>query len=921
MMHDRLKIIGIYGAVIAALLVFASAASASFGIADFDGEVLNQDGSAATQAGSHPYQASTTINWNTVENAGAILPDGGSPKDVQVELPAGFAGNPQATPTKCTAFQLSQEVPLCPVSSQVGTAIITVGGTSQVKLGVFNMIPPPGVPAQFGFNLSSVPVFLDARVRSAGDYGVTIESPNISQAYPITATTLTFWGVPADPSHDAERACASGAEPPCSSGVPLKPFLTNPSSCTGPVKTSLRTDSWTEPGAFSEEDFLTHLPAPNASTLIGAEGCERLLFEPTLNVAPGSSEAGAPSGYSVDLKLPQNENPVGLAEADLKKAVVALPQGVTVSPSAADGLGACAPAQIALGSEGAPSCSDSSKIGTVQVETPLLEKPLTGAVYLAQQGNNPFGSLLALYVVAEGSGVVIKLSGQVAADPVTGQLTATFDNNPQLPFSELKLDFNGGPRAPLSNPARCGTYTTRSQLTSWSGKTVELASSFAIIQGEKGGACPTGGFSPSFDAGTLSSQAGGFSSFTASFSRRDGEQSLAGIQVSTPPGLLGKLAGVPLCGEAQANAGTCPAASQIGHTTVTAGAGITPISVPVAGQPQAPIYLTAGYKGAPFGLSIVVPAIAGPFNLGTVVVRASIAINPATAALTITSDPLPTILEGIPLQLKTVNVTVDRAGFMFNPTSCTAKTIGATITSSRGASAAVSSPFQAANCAGLPFKPVLTASTAGRASKPSGASLDVKITSGTGQANIAAVKVDLPKQLPSRLTTLQKACLAATFEANPANCPAASNVGMATAVTPVLAQALRGPAYLVSHGGAAFPDLEIVLQGEGVTLILDGNTQIKKGITSSTFKAVPDAPIDSFELKLPTGRYSVFGTNLPTKVKYSLCGQALAMPTAITGQNGAVVKQSTRITVTGCPKAKKATKKKAKKRPKAKKKK
>jgi hypothetical protein len=334
----------------------------------------------------------------------------------------------------------------------------------------------------------------------------------------------------------------------------------------------------------------------------------------------------------------------------------------------------------------------------------------------------------------------------------------------------------------------------------------------------------------------------------------------------------------------------------------------------MAGKTPTAVYLAGPYKGAPFSLSIVVPAQAGPFELGTVVVRAALFIDRHDSHITVVSDPLPTILQGIPLRIRQVTVDLDRPGFMLTPTSCAPMSVNATITSTQGVSATASSHFQVTNCANLPFKPVLTASTTGRASKPNGASLDVKIASGVGMANIASVKVDLPKQLPSRLTTLQKACLAAVFDANPASCPAASNVGTATAVTPVLGQPLSGPAYLVSHGGAAFPDLEIVLQGENVTLILDGNTQIKKGITSSTFKAIPDAPIKSFELKLPTGKYSALGTNLSQSAKYNLCGQTLAMPTVLTAQNGASIKQTTKIAVTGCPKAKKATKKKTKKK-------
>jgi hypothetical protein len=548
------------------------------------------------------------------------------------------------------------------------------------------------------------------------------------------------------------------------------------------------------------------------------------------------------------------------------------------------------------------------------VLTPLLERPLPGSVYLAEPFENPFpseghpgGSLLAVYLAIEDPerGVVVKLAGHVEANPLTGQLTTTFENDPQIPFEKLQLELFGGPRAPLVTPAVCGSASTTSRLTPWSSETPAAPSdSFTIDEG-----CAHG-FSPSFRAGSTDSQAGVYSPFTLSFSRGDGEQELEGLEQTLPAGLLARLAGVPLCGEAQASVGACPEASQIGTVEVSAGVGADPVSV--AGT----IYLTGPYNGGPFGEVVEVPAIAGPFDLDEdgrpVTVRGSIRINPTTAQASVVSDPFPAFIEksGIPADVRKVNVTLDRPGFTFNPTNCEALSITATLTSTQGTAARVSSPFQAAGCAGLPFTPVFAVSTAGKASKADGASLEVKVTSnggpqpGGGEANIRSVKVDLPKQLPSRLTTLQKACLAAVFQANPASCPKESDVGSATAATPLLSQPLSGPAYLVSHGGAAFPDLEIVLQGEGIKLILDGATDIKKGITSSIFRTLPDAPVSTFELTLPVGPYSALAANVPEHANYSLCGQSLQMPTEITAQNGAVVKQTTKITITGCPKPK-----------------
>ena len=522
-------------------------------------------------------------------------------------------------------------------------------------------------------------------------------------------------------------------------------------------------------------------------------------------------------------------------------------------------------------------------------------------MYLATQNENPFHSLLAGYIVVDDptTGVLIKIPGRIDPDPVTGQLTATFDEAPQFPFSDLKVHFFGGPRAPLATPAGCGSYTTSAQLTPWSapdsGPPVNASDSFQVNTG-----CG-GGFSPSFSGGTVDNQAGGFSAFTATFSRSDQDQSFAGVTVRTPPGLLGILKGVEQCPETQANQGTCGANSLIGHTTVAAGTGPDPFYVQ-GGQ----VFLTGPYKSAPFGLSIVVPAVAGPFNLGNVIVRAAINVDPHTAQISVTSDPLPTILQGIPLDVRVVNVSIDRPGFMFNPTNCEALTVAGALTSTQGAQVNVSSRFQAANCANLPFKPSFTVSTQANTSKKNGASLDIKVGyPQETQANIRSVAVTLPKQLPSRLTTIQQACPEATFNQNPASCPAGSNIGIGTARTPVLANPVSGPAYLVSHGGAAFPDLVLILQGEGITLDLIGSINIKKQVTSSAFTSIPDAPISSFELNLPEGPHSGLTAVAPAKAKGNLCAQNLTMPTTITGQNGAVIKQNTKIQITGCPKTKK----------------
>ena len=551
-----------------------------------------------------------------------------------------------------------------------------------------------------------------------------------------------------------------------------------------------------------------------------------------------------------------------------------------------------------------PTCPEASSVATAEVRTPLLPEPLVGAVYLAQQNANPFGTLVAQYIVLEDpkAGVIVKLAGKVIPDPVTGQLVAIFENTPQLPFSDLTLHFFGSARAPLSTPPLCGTYTTQAAITPWSGNApAEPSSNFEITSGPDGAPCSDPRpFAPQFNAGSANVQAGEFTPFTMTMTRPDADQTLAGITLHMPPGLSGSLSKLELCPEPQASQGACGPGSLIGTTIVSAGLGGAPFTVQ-GGK----VFITGPYKGAPFGLSILNPAKAGPFDLGYVVVRAKIEVDPTSAALTVVSDALPTIIQGIPLQLQHVQVNIDRPEFTFNPTDCNPMQISATLSSTEGASATGSSTFQVTNCADLGFTPKFAVSTSGHPTRATGESLDVKLSYPLGPklANIAKVKVELPKQLPSRLTTLQKACPEATFAANPEGCPTASKVGQAVASTPVLSGALTGPAYFVSHGGAKFPELIVVLKGEdGVTVDLHGETYISKtGITSSTFATVPDVPVGSFELDLPQGQYSALAAN------GNLCKSKLVMPTEFVAQNGAKLDQSTKIQVTGCPKVKQAT--------------
>jgi len=925
-----------------------------FGIQSFTTSVTESLGNPFTQAGGYPFAANATFVFNYVPaDVGELKTAGGSPKDVETELPPGFIGDPQVTP-KCTAATFEtrtnerEETP-CSIATAVGYVRFSysqgeiIGGKVQPFAGyaidpVYNLVPSPGHPGAFGFigGASQAHLTLTAKVRSDGDYGLTISSPDTTSPT-VLGVNLTFCEAGVTESGSKSLGDISYSCTPTNAGS--TPFLTNPARCEGPAPvTTLSADSYENPanyasmasyaGAVSAPPSFVGQPGtsgtPTASSSF-VTGCDLLQFQPEVQLEPspasegGTTQADEPTGATFDLKVPQPEEDGTDATPELKNATVTLPGGMTVDPSAADGLRACSNSQFGLGSTTEPAepaaCPLSSQIGTVKVVTPLLEKPLEGQVFLGEPECSPCSNSdaeagrifrLFLQVRSVERGVIVKLAGHVTANPSTGQLQATFTQQPQLPFSELLLTFNGGARASLANPQTCGTFTTTTDLTPWSAPglgglsgTEPIAgtpdatpsSSFKVDWDGAGGACPgTLPFSPSFSAGSQTPTAGASSPFAVTIGREDREQDLSSITVSTPPGLLGKIAGIPQCPEAQANAGTCGRESQIGTTTVGAGPGPHPFYL--GGR----VDLTGPYKGDPFGLSIVVPAVAGPFNLGNVVVRAAIAVNPSTAALTITSDPLPQFVDGVQLRLRKINVEVDRANFMLNPTNCAAQGVGATITAARGASSTVSFPYEVGACQNLPFAPSLSASTQAKTSKANGASLTVTVKSTTGQANIAKVDLQLPKALPSRLTTLQKACTEAQFNTNPAGCPPDSFVGAATAVTPILNAPLSGPAILVSHGGAAFPDLEFLLQGEnGVEIVLDGKTNIKGGLTYSKFESIPDAPIYSFVTILPEGPHSILAA--PSG---NLCGKSLAMGTTITAQTGKQIVQRTKVTVTGC---------------------
>jgi hypothetical protein len=922
-----------------------------FGIKSYEVSFLNKDGTPDTQAGSHPYEMVTNIAYNTTIDSRDITEPDGNFKDIITEFPPGLVGDPNATATKCTLKQLDTAGQaggeVCPASSAVGTLEAELGNNeSKIIEPVYNMVPPRGVAAMFAAHFIIPNVFIDIGVRAGGDYPIRAVVHNSPAYAPVIATRLIVFGVP-------------------SSVEPRTPLLTLPTSCNGPLRSTISADSYRSPG-----NYVNGPPAVTqdaAGNPIGTTGCSLLKFPPEITVSPDVPDASTSTGLTVGVHVSQQAglNPEGLAESTLRNTTVTLPEGIAINPAGADGLEACSEGlagftgftefkpEVEAGVEtamftpempeqlqpGVNFCPDGSKIGTVKITTPLLKNPLEGAVYLATQNQNPFGSLVAMYMFVEDpvSGSLIKLTGEVRLAE-TGQIVTTFKNTPALPFEDLELHFFGGERAPLTTPSRCGTYTTQASFTPWDGNgPVNTSSSFQITSGPNGGPCTYPGqalpFSPSLTGGATNVNAGVFSPFTLTMSRKDGEQNLQSVEAKLPPGLSGVLSNVELCPEPQANLGECGPNSLIGETTVSVGVGSQPFTVS-GGK----FYLTGPYNGsgactvgtpgcAPFGITFEVPAKAGPFDLernsanpagedpcDCVLVRGKIEIDPLTAAITITINPpgtpdaIPTSIGGIPLEIQHINAITTRGNFQFNPTNCSKMEVTGTIHSSEGATDKIGVPFQVTNCASLAFKPQFKVSTSGKTSRAKGASLDVKLAYPKApfgsQANIRSVKVDLPKQLPSRLTTLQKACPASTFDANPSSCPAASRVGTAKATTPLIPVPLSGPAYFVSHGGAKFPELIIVLQGYGVTVDLHGETFISKaGITSSTFRTVPDVPVGTFELKLPQG------SNSALAAPASLCAQPkkLVVPTAFTAQNGAIIHQMTKISVSSCPKHKVAS--------------
>jgi len=744
-----------------------------------------------------------------------------------------------------SSTQLDLSNPLQHVHAS-GESVIHLASTESAPIPLFNMQPDPGHVATLSATFLIATIVIEVDVHSPGGdtncdsstCGLTATLSYASSLLTLEGSSITLWGVPGDPSHDSQR-CGELGDSCQPTAVSKAPFMTSPTSCSGPLTTTVTVDSYENQSATS------------TATQAAPTGCNLLSIAPTLSVGPDTSQADTPAGYDVDLGVPQNTQPYSLATPSLQNVTMTLPAGTALSPATANGLQGCTDAQFA-----ADSCPDASKVGTVSIASPLLPDHLVGWAYI---GSPTPSQMYRLFLIASADNVTIKLSGQIQANASTGQLTVAFDQNPPLPFSDLNVSLFSGPLAPLANPESCGTFTTTSDISSYSapgsGPDATPSSSFDIT----GCTTPTP-FAPTFTAGTTNPTAGAYSPFTLTFSRQDTDQELSSITATLPPGLFADVGSVPLCSDADASAGTCSSASQVGTATVGSGAGAHPLFL--SGQ----VYLTGPYNGGAYGLATVVPAVAGPYNLGTVVVRQSLRINPSNAQVTAVSDPFPTILDGVPLRIKTISLALNRPNFIVNPTSCSPQQITGTITSVGGASEAVSSPFQVGSCQELPFFPSLGIKLTGKGQTTSGKhpTLIAALKEPAGQANLASAKVTLPLSLALDPTNSNVVCPYAVAQAvhgGAVGCPTDTIVGSATAISPLLSKPLTGPVYLVQ--GIRFnkqgeqirtlPTLLLPLRGQ-IALDLRATTSVNgAGQLVSTFSGIPDAAVSSFNLTINGG--------------------------------------------------------------------
>ncbi|WP_320669456.1 hypothetical protein [Patulibacter defluvii] len=896
-----------------------------FGLTSFSAGVFKtSDGSNAdraslfTQAGGHPAFASAEFGLASQEVTNGNHTYPGEPygytRDIRVDLPAGLVADPTAIPT-CTDEQLDNLSIIgdsgdpdyaavrkgppgsgCPVASQVGIQRMRVRGTIftgrntvEAVAPVYNMTRAKGQVARFAINPRQVtlsymmdgnldPIDLVGGVRPS-DHGTYVEIRNLPRNPLLVWSKLTLWGVPGDPVHDPERGLAGMAlltlagpdlqtDPDSRGGLQVDDkttaFLTNPTSCSGPQTTRIEITSTKGKSSRSSD-----------TTPVGSDGCERLPFAPTTSFGPSALQADAPTPLSVSLSVPQTKDGGSLAAAHVRDVKLTLPPGMSISPSAADGLEACSDRDLAQGTDQPISCPPASKVGRVAIQSPLLDEPLEGAIYLGQP---QAGQRYRLFVTAEGRGIAIRLKGRVDADPTSGQLTTSFADNPQLPFSRMTLDFDGGAKAIVASPQSCGAATATTTFTPYSGTAPVAVGSPLNVTG-----CGPLGFSPGFAIAAGSAQSGAFAPLTVTLSRPDGDQYLGGVGARLPLGMTAKLRGVQRCAEEDVAAASCPAASRIGSVATKAGPGAAPYAL------NGSLYLTGGYKGAPFGMVAIVRALAGPYDLGHVVVRQALRIDPASAQVTVDSDPLPQVHEGILLRLRELTLRIDRPGFLRNPTSCSTGAVAATLTSAGGATASPAAPLSFTGCQQLRFAPKVRLAVANKTQmgKHKHPRVTATVTQAEGEAGLRSATVALPTSLSLAAANARGLCEAA--DALKGSCPASSVVGSATAETSILDRPLSGPVYFVKgvrrdprtgREIKTLPTLYVALRGE-VAIDLRSTTAIRRKQLVTTFAAIPDQPITSFTLNINGGRHGIIATTR------ALCGRKLTGRVALAGQNGA----------------------------------
>jgi hypothetical protein len=894
--HVRRAALLLAAGLMAALAMTASSAQASEGISSFS------TASSDTQAGGHP-DLSTSF---TLEKPGA--PE--AAKNVIFNAPEGIFGNPYAV-THCTSsdFVLDQ----CPSNSQVG--IITVRaryeGVDAYVLGtapIYDIEPGEGQTALFAFvvPILNIPINIPVAVRTGSDYGLRFTVQNITQLTPLSGAELTFWGFPADPSHDSQRfpkgqpgdpaGCKGVANTSCvlptGSSIPVRPLTDNPTTCAGtPLVTSLTVQTYQDPGN----------PITVNGTYPATTGCDLEVFNPVLYAKPTVDETDAPSGLDIRLSAPQF---LGFAASpsELKRAVVTLPPGFTVNPDAADGQTMCTDAQAHFGSEGLAECPDNSKIGTFEIETKALPGPLTGSIYI---GEPKPGDQYRLFEIASGFGINAKLVGSIKPDPATGQITAYFEGLPQAPFDVFKLHLFASDRGLMATPTKCTIYETTAIFYPWNATLAEQESTqnFGLSSGPHGDKCPgeIRPFHPTLSAGTSNPGAGAFSSFTLRLDREDGDQFLGKLNFTMPPGLTANLRGIAYCPEpsiaaaAQTPGGTeqvlpsCPASSQIGTTNVAAGPGSHPFHA--VGK----MYLAGPFKGAPLSVVAITPALAGPYDYGTVVVRVAVHVDPADAHVVADSDVVPSIIGGIPIRMRSIQVNIDKPNFMINPTNCNPFSIVSEGVGDQGTAGRFSSYFNAVNCGSLPFKPSMAIRLLEGRSKTlrsEDPSLRFDLRTRPGDANIKSLSVTLPKAFEIDQRHLSNICSKAQLDRE--HCAGRHAIGIATTETPLLDAPLTGPAYAVS-GYGQLPHVVFILGGQ-VTIIPQGRPRtVNGGELLTEVPIVPDVPIGHFRLTLFGGKR---GYLVNTR---SLCASPAVIAVKFAGQNGSARNQNVAVR-TACSK-------------------